>query len=86
LIAVQPGLREACVQFEAVMLHPLLETMRLGRTSHLTTEQDGEDDGAAGSGDVMQAVFTDAFALALARAGGLGLGRELARVVTSHRT
>jgi Rod binding domain-containing protein len=85
VIAMQSGLREACVQFEAVMLHPLLETMRLGRTSHSMTEQDGEDDSAAGSSDIMQAVFTDAFALALARAGGLGLGRELARVVTLRR-
>lgn len=79
---MQPRMREACMQFEAVLLHPLLETMRLGRTSRLTAEQDGEDDGAAGSGDIMQSLFTDAFALALARAGGLGLGSELARVVS----
>lgn len=86
MITVQPGVREACIQFEAVMLQPLLETMRLGRTSHLMTEQGGEDDGATGSNDLMQSMFTDAFALALARAGGLGLGRELARVVTARRT
>jgi Rod binding domain-containing protein len=86
MITMQPSVREACVQFEAVMLHPLFEAMRLGRTTHLTTEQDGEDDGAAGSGDIMQSVFADAFALALARAGGLGLGRELARVVAPSRT
>ena len=83
---MQPGMREACAQLEAVLLHPLLETMRLGRISHLTIEQDGEDDGAAGSSDIMQAMFTDAFALALARVGGLGLGRELARAVTPRRT
>jgi len=83
---MQPGMREACVQFEAVLLHPLLETMRLGRTSHLASEQDGEDDGAAGSGDIMRSLFTDAFALALARAGGFGLGRELARVITNRGT
>ncbi len=83
---MQPDVRDACIQFEAIMLHPLLETMRLGRTSHVTTEQDGEDDGAAGSNDIVQSMFTDALALALARAGGLGLGRELARVVSPRRT
>lgn len=83
---MQPSMREACAQLEAVLLHPLLETMRLGRTSHLTIEQDGKDDGAAGSSDIMQAMFTDAFALALARAGGLGLGRELARAVAPRPT
>lgn len=82
---MDPKLVDACAQFEAVFLHPLLEALKLGRVPHTLAQDDDGEAGAAGSDDLMQSMFTDALALALARQGGIGLGRELTRMFRGLR-
>jgi hypothetical protein len=79
---MQPGLYELCGQFEQVFLATLVPQSALG--SHaasggdLAGSDDGLDDPTNGA-EQTAALFTQAFAAALERAGGLGLGRELYR-------
>ncbi len=78
---MDPVLLDACRQFEAVMIHPLIDAMGLGRMHGLdsSSETDGNADG--GADDLMHSFFADALALALARDGGFGIGRELAQAL-----
>jgi len=75
---VEPRLLDACRQFEAVMIRPLIESMGLGRMRGWDSD-DGDAGSGTGADGLMYSLFTDALALALARDGGLGLGEELAR-------
>ncbi|MBV8281843.1 MAG: hypothetical protein JO347_07240 [Candidatus Eremiobacteraeota bacterium] len=75
---------DACRQFEAVMLRPLLDTLKLGEIQAVGLDGRQDTDGSAeapGSG-IIQSLFTDAFASAIARAGGLGLADGLARALS----
>ena len=75
---MDPSLASACEQFEAMLLRPLLA--RLGWTRP-SSEASGESTPAA-SDDVMGSMFADALAAAFARAGGIGVARELERSLT----
>lgn len=79
-------LLDACRQFEVVMMRPLFDALRLGKMTALAsdgTEEDGEGALEPGSA-IVQSLFSDAFANAVARAGGFGLANELARAVSSQ--
>lgn len=86
MAGVDPALLAGCQQFEAVIVRPLLEQLQFGRVAPLD-ERDGDDasDGN-GAADLMRSLFVDALSLAFARAGGLGLGRELARALSNIRS
>ena len=69
------------------MLRPLLDTFKLGQIAAAGLDGQGDADGSAeppGSG-IIQSLFTDAFANAIGRAGGLGLAAELARALSGAR-
>jgi hypothetical protein len=76
---MDPQLLEACRQFEAVMIRPLIDSMGLGRMHGLDAGSDADGGDGGGADELLHSLFTDALALALARDGGLGIGRELAQ-------
>jgi Rod binding domain-containing protein len=85
---MDPRLVDACRQFEAVMMRPFFDALKLGQMPALATDDAGADDSDAqqpGSA-IVQSLFTDAFAMALARAGGFGLADALARTVSGRAT
>ncbi len=77
-------LAQACRQFEAVLIKQTLVEAGVGKTSRFTVDAD-EEDGAAGASassdssgsDVMQSLFADSVAQAIANADRSGLGRSL---------
>jgi hypothetical protein len=79
------GLAQACAQFEALMLKQMLTDAGVGRTLQTRGAQfnDGDGEGAAdqtsgGAGaDLMQSVFVDALAQAIAGSDHAGLAHEL---------
>lgn len=78
---MQTQLSELCGQFEQVLLASLVPQSAFGSHGALADRASGDpeaDDVQAGSAQTA-ALFTQAFAAALERAGGLGLGRELYR-------
>jgi hypothetical protein len=83
---MDPRLLDACRQFEAVMMRPFFDALKLGQMSSLAADDIGADDADAqhpGSA-IVQSLFADAFAIALARAGGFGLADALARTVSGR--
>jgi Rod binding domain-containing protein len=88
-MAADPALLAGCQQFEAVMLRPLLEQLNFGRDTSLANDvDDSEETSSSESGaaaDLMHSMFVDVFALALARAGGVGLASELAAALSTPR-
>ena len=81
-------LSSACQDFEAVMLRPLFAQLKLGTAQHIDIQSvdDAEPSQDGRSEDVMQSLFVDALSTALARAGGIGLARELIRSLEARRT
>lgn len=72
------SLASACREFEAGMLRQLLTEAGVGKRAQMVADDEDAADGTSRD-DLVQAFFVDAMATALARDGGLGLGRELAR-------
>jgi hypothetical protein len=77
---VDAALVHACQEFEAALLRPLLADAGVGKRASISADNTDESDGAS-QGDVVQSFFVDAMAAALAGAGGIGIGRELARAL-----
>jgi hypothetical protein len=75
---VNASLASACREFEAGMLRQLLTEAGVGKRVQMVADDGDAADGTSHD-DLVQAFFVDAMATALARDGGLGLGRELAR-------
>jgi flagellar protein FlgJ len=67
-----PKLREACADFEAILVNRMLEAMR--RTLH----QDGLLDGGTGR-EVYDSLYYQEIATRVSRAKGLGIGERLYR-------
>ena len=66
------------------MLRRLLEDAGFGRLQGIApNDDDGEDEEIAGGagGPMMQSLFVEALATALAGAGGIGIARELGRTL-----
>ena len=93
---MDPQVLAACRQFEAVLLRPLLEPLRFGRVrlpaglggddpQGLDEALDHEASSRGAAGDLMQSMFVEALSLALARAGGIGLARELSAMLAPRR-
>ena len=86
---MQAGLAELCGQFEQVLLASLVPQSFF----HVHGGSDGDslfgdsdrDDASSGSTQTT-ALFTQAFAEALERAGGFGLGSELYRALSRATT
>lgn len=78
--ADRPQLYELCGQFEQVLLGSLVP-----HSLFHVSSTDGDSDTAIESGQ-SSAIFTQAFSAALERAGGLGLARELYRMLSHSRT
>jgi hypothetical protein len=79
---MQAGLYELCGQFEQVLLTTLVPQTAFGSPGASGGDfaaSDGEADDMPSGSAQTAALFTQAFAAALERAGGLGLGRELYR-------
>ena len=74
--------RELCGQFEQVLLATLVPKSLFQGSP--TNEDGGPGDGFLASG-ATPALFTQVFAAALERGGGLGLGPELARMLPEGR-
>jgi hypothetical protein len=80
--AADPALLGECQQFEAFLLRPLLDHLHFGRVA-LLGSRDADDAVAHSSADdLMGSLFADALSLALVRADGLGVARELARALS----
>lgn len=79
------GLAQACAQFEALMLKQMLTDAGIGRSPQTHDAQfndgDGPDAGDQTSGgvgaDMMQSIFVDALAQAIAGSDHAGLAHEL---------
>jgi Rod binding domain-containing protein len=85
MAVVDPAVLAGCQQFEAVLVRPLLDQLHLGRTATLDSgDASGQDDNT-GAADLVGSLFADALAVALVRAGGLGLARDLAQALAERR-
>ncbi|MBV8170358.1 MAG: hypothetical protein JO219_00310 [Candidatus Eremiobacteraeota bacterium] len=75
-----PALLDACRQFEAMMLRPLFDSIAASALMPVRPDGDSEaeSDASGGGCAAMQGVFGESLALALARAGGIGLAQMLA--------
>jgi hypothetical protein len=79
------GLAQACAQFEALMLKQMLTDAGVGRSLQSREAQYEADDGedisghpSGGTGaDLMQSMFVDALAQAIAGSDRTGLAHEL---------
>jgi hypothetical protein len=79
---VPDELAQACAQFEALMLKQMLTEAGVGRSAALglNVGAGDDDDAEAGGGpgaDLMQSMFVDALAQAVAGADRAGLGHVL---------
>lgn len=85
---IQPQLYELCGQFEQVLLALLVPQSAFGSHDTVRTDTPGDDDeqDVLPGGSATAALFTQAFAAALERAGGLGLGREMYRAFARDRS
>jgi hypothetical protein len=75
---VNASLASAYREFEAGMLRQLLTEAGVGKRAQMAADDEDTADGTPRD-DLVQEFFVDAMATALARDGGLGIGRELAR-------
>ncbi|HEY5095753.1 MAG TPA: hypothetical protein VII69_11610 [Candidatus Eremiobacteraceae bacterium] len=79
------GLAQACAQFEALMLKQMLTDAGVGRSLQSREAQSEADDGedisgqpSGGTGDdLMESMFVDALAQAIAGSDRTGLAHEL---------
>jgi len=80
------ALTDACRQFEAVVLRQSLEAAGFGRTARAggPDSDDAPDEGEPQTG-IFQSLVVETLADAVARAGGIGLARELERALTNGR-
>jgi hypothetical protein len=78
----RPRLYELCNQFEQVLLASLLPASLF----HVSSVSDGDDQSERSieSGQ-SSAIFTQAFSAAMQRAGGVGLAREMYRLLVRDR-
>lgn len=81
-MAASDMLARACTQFEALLLRQLFTEAGVGRSPVAVSDPDAEGDDDSGSSsaprtDVMQSIFVDAMAQAVAGADRLGIGRTL---------
>jgi hypothetical protein len=78
----QPELYELCGQFEQMLLASLVPES-LFHVSSLSAVDDRSD--AAIESGQGSAIFTQAFSAAMERAGGLGLARDMYRLLAQNR-
>ena len=79
-------LARACQDFEAVVLRPMFESFKptaLPAAGEDEADSSGEA-GLDGASRTIGSLFCDALAMAFARAGGIGLARELVRTLGSR--
>lgn len=79
---MQPELPELCARVEEVFLTMLLPPFVFGTGD---ANAQGDSDEPASSAGLADALFPQAFAAALERAGGLGLGREIYRSISGSQ-
>jgi hypothetical protein len=74
-------LARVCQDFEAVVLRPMFESLAPAARLFAGEDDTGGDDETSvdSASATIGALFSDALAVAFARAGGIGLGRALAR-------
>lgn len=75
--ADDPKLREACADFEAILVNRMLEAMRR------TLRHDGLLDGGTGR-EIYDSLYYQEIATRVSRAGGLGIGESLYRQMAEH--
>ena len=85
----QPQLFGLCRQFEAALLRSILPSSMFGQRA-LAASSPSEDAGEAGDSSAersspLATLFSDAFAQALERAGGVGLAADLYRSLSPDR-
>ena len=80
------SLTDACRDFEAIVLRPMFAALKPPALPAETDEGDSSADteSADGADGTMASLFADALASAFARAGGLGIARELARALEAQ--
>ena len=69
-------LKDGAHQFEAMMLHQMLKTVKFGAAP-------GDDEGES-EGDALQGYGTEALAKSIAGAGGFGIANQIIRQVTAE--
>ena len=80
--SLSPQMLEVCGQFEQVLITALLpQSMFMAPT---LDAPNGDDSSQKASGN--NALFGQALATAIERAGGLGVGRELAALLTEDKS
>ena len=82
---ISSSLLQICNEFEGMMLSKLLPPPV--EFAFVRNDVDGTEDSFStnsldGSSQLMGSLFSEAFALAIERAGGVGLGRELATTLS----
>ena len=81
--SLSPQMLEVCGQFEQVLITALLpQSMFIAPT--LDAPNGGDESSPEASGN--NALFGQALATAIERAGGLGVGRELAALLTEDKS
>ena len=80
------ALIRACQDFEAAVLRPMFASLTPATSSFATEDgaNNGDQTNADGAGGIISSLFADTLATAFARAGGLGIARELARTLASR--
>ncbi len=87
----QPQLLGLCREFEAALLRSILPASTFGQRALAASPPSEEDGAAAGDSTPEQSgpldtLFSDAFAQALERAGGVGLAADLYRSLGRDRS
>jgi len=77
---MEPALARACQDFEAIVLRPMFAALKPAAMPASPDEKTDDDD-AGDATRMVESLFADALAMAFARAGGLGLARELSRAL-----
>jgi len=76
---MEPALARACQDFEAIVLRPMFAALKPAALPASADEH--ADDGAGDATSMVESLFADALAMAFARAGGLGIARELSHAL-----
>jgi len=75
---MEPALARACQDFEAIVLRPMFAALK---PAALPATADEHADDAGDAASMVESLFADALAMAFARAGGLGIARELSHAL-----
>ena len=86
---ISSPLLQTCNEFEGMMLSKLVpHSMELADVRGDVDEPDDSlgQNPSDGGGQLMSSLFSEAFAIAIERAGGIGIGRELAATLSRVHT